>query len=712
MKLARNLIQGASGGLVAGAVIGLVEALYLLATSGAPDLLSPLYAVLLYGAIGLPFGLVGGLVVTPIGRFIGRDHPRSGTRLTEGQAWTVGAAAATTPMALFILRYIVNKAVYLEQGVPLTGLLAIVAVVGIVDLALFFGLSRVLDRAKGLLTAPGLVGTYGGLVAVTGVVALLPTGSDPRSSWAHGKPVPPALADKPDVLLIMVDTLRADFLGTYGMEGDPSPAIDAFAADGIVFERGYAQASWTRASGASLLTARYPSGHNAALKAARLPDEVVTWSEVLQDGGVTTGALMNNINMTSTFNFDQGYDTFIYESPDYPFLATESVFGLTFYKVVHKVNEKLFGKHKRVEDYYQPADVVLADAKGFIEANRDSRWGLFVQLMEPHDPYFEHPSVDGSGTAHYNGVGFARAEVEHPSSDPENIEYLKRVYRDEITFMDKHLKAFFDWMKAEGIYDDTLIVLTSDHGEEFFEHGGWWHGTTLYDEQTHVPIVVKLPGNALAGTRVPWQVRSIDIVPTITSVLGLPPGEKWDGEDLLADVRAWLEEEAAEEAAQLAAADGEPAEVTDAEPVTDGSGPDGEVAPAVDPCASYGHPWDRTVMSEENFEGNVLFSLRRDGFRYSTANEGNPRGLPTEELFDVVADPGEQANLAGSDGVVCGQYHADRQTDLGEELQLVVKAAAAGASRTTQACLSAEERQKLIALGYMEAAEGDDPDCP
>ena len=106
------------------------------------------------------------------------------------------------------------------------------------------------------------------------------------------------------------------------------------------------------------------------------------------------------------------------------------MFGLTFYKVVAKVLERLAPSHRTVHNYYQPADVVLSDAKAFISNNAESRWVLYAHLMEPHDPYFEHPIIDGSGSDDYNGVAYGRAEHEHP--DPADTEYLKRVYKQEI----------------------------------------------------------------------------------------------------------------------------------------------------------------------------------------------------------------------------------------------------------------------------------------
>lgn len=692
MNFARNVIQGAAGGVLGGSSLGLIEAVYHLTTSGAPDMLGPFYAVVLYGLLGLPFGIGAGVALTVLEKF--KPMGDNG----ESWAFTVGMIAGWAPMALFILRYVANKEVYLEQGVPMKGNLLILGAVGAValfDLVVFpkllSGPLAVLRQAKGV----------GGLLVVMGLATfgMHLSGGVADVDWSHGRGTPEALAEKPNVVLIMVDTLRADYLGTYGKEGEISPNIDAYADDAVVFEQGFAHASWTRASGASLLSSRIPSSHNTAVKAARMPDEVVLWSEVLHDNGVTTGALVNNINLTATFNFDQGYDTFIYEAPAYPFGATEGVFALTMYKVVHKLNEKIGGKigiPKAVDTFYQPAVKVLADARAFMTGNKDSRWALFVHLMEPHDPYFEHPNISGDGAAEYNGVGFARAEVEHP--DPADAEYLKGVYVDEITFMDKELGAFFDWMKREGVYDNSVIILTADHGEEFFEHGGWWHGTTLYEEQIHVPLIVKLPGNELGGTRVPWQARSIDVAPTIAAALDLEPGEGWQGKDLISDVRADLAEvEHREMTAQIQSESAEiTAEITGAEPVE----------PEVDPCAGYGHPYERMVISEEDFEGNQIASIRTGGLKFIKANEGNPRGLQTIELYDMAADPGETTNLIEKDLPLCdGEAASSKQRRLDKKLGEEIQNAMIGAVASDQAELSDDEIARLQALGYMDVVE-------
>jgi arylsulfatase A-like enzyme len=709
VNLSRNIIEGVAGGLGGGALLGLVEASFLLYTQGAPDLLSPLYAVILYALIGIPLGLGGGIALTVLEKF--GLFPRSDDAL----AFQFGVSGAVAPMLLFILMYLGNKVVYAEQGIPLTGKLVILGIVVVfAAAALTVGRALVQGPLKFAATGPGLLGSWVALIAATGAVSFVPVGDDPRATFASGKPVPAELNDKPNVLLIAIDTLRADALGTYGAEDDPSPVLDGIADDGIVFENFFANASWTRSSFASLWSSRIPSSHNADTKAARMADELELLSEVLQAKGVTTGNLANNINVTSTFNFDQGWDSFVYEAPAYSFGATESVFSLTFYKVVHKLNEKLGGA-KHVESFYQPVEVLTADAQRFIEANKDSRWMLGVHLMEPHDPFFEHPYIDGSGSEEFNGIGFARAEVEHP--DMKDAAYLAETYKHEVMHMDKKLASFVKWLKDSGNYDNTLIVITSDHGEEFGEHGGFWHGTTLYEEQIHVAMIVKLPGNQLAGTRVDWQSRLIDVAPTIAASLGIAPSTQWEGSDLLAEVR--------DELADIArmADDKTKAEALvarlKAEIESGTIGPDAETelaeaqaslermaTAADDPCAPYRRERDRVVVSEQDFEGNVISSIRKGGFKFIRANDDNPRGLDTQALFDIVADSGETKNLTGSDAQKCGQYFSDLPRTLDKDLGAVLVEAASQAADGGEAEMSAAEKQRLCALGYLSG-----PDC-
>ena len=216
---------------------------------------------------------------------------------------------------------------------------------------------------KILQTLRGALAAYGGLVVLTAVFSFSPEGNSRAASMAPEREQSEALAERPNILLIMVDTLRADHLGSYGFPDPISPRMDDLAADGVVFERAYAAASWTRASTASLFTSMPPSGHTCDVKVAMLPDEVTTIAELLQDQGYITAGLPNNINVTRSFNFHQGFDFFEYQAPEYIAGATESSSQLSMYNVVRKIRDRLTGGKKRVEDYYQPADVVLGNTQ-------------------------------------------------------------------------------------------------------------------------------------------------------------------------------------------------------------------------------------------------------------------------------------------------------------------------------------------------------------
>jgi len=664
MNVARNFIQAGAGGFLAGSFVGLGEALYL--AGAAPDPWALPYAWALYGVLGLVFGLLAGAGISIAQRWVA---------VTESRGFAIGAVSAGGPLALAIGRYLANKVIYLERGVPLSGQFAILAVV-VASVATTLVVVPILLRGPLaiLLRGPGILGLWGIVKAGLFAFAWTTQPADPRDAWGKDR----AATDSFHTLVILVDTLRADALGAYGGPVK-TPNFDALAADGILFEQASANASWTRASGASILSSQLPSGHSAAQKSSVLPEEVVTWPEVLQRKGVTNGALVNNINLTSTFGFNQGFDSFVYESPDYPFGATESVFGLSMYKLLVKVVDRLNGEHKEVTAYYQPADVVFSDAHRFMDS-QVGQWSLLLHLMEPHDPYFEHPSLSG-GKDDYSGVGVGRAELERP--DPSQRDHLRELYLGEVQFLDGKLGKFLGELKASGEYDNLLIILTADHGEEFMEHGGFWHGSSLYEEQLHVPLIVKLPKGKHAGTRVPWQVHSLDVGPTIVAQYGVAPHTSWQGRNLIPDVESWLTA-------------GAVAPVPDENGIVE--------VPIVDPCTQT-WPQARPAVAEQDFEGNALSAIRRDGAKYIRANAGNPRGLPESALFDLRKDPTEQHNLEQTGEPVCGTNPEVLKQRLVEELNLAIDLARSKGVNPENTKIDAAECERLKALGYVASDE-------
>ena len=653
-----GLLMGILGGVLGGALVGLAEAGWVVGNAaGDIDRMALPYAVVLYGLIGAGMGAgvgVGNLVLGRLWKGMQTAH-----------AWALGFVGALVPLGLVIGRYYANKVIYAEAGVPMSGNLALLAGFGVFAAIVFFGAPRLMAGPLSFLPrVGGSVGLWLGTLAAAAGFAVATAPAEPPMSPAGDQDA--ALAEQPNVLLIVVDTLRADHLSPYDDKwAGKTPTIQALADDGVVFEQAHANSSWTRPGFANIYTSMVPTSHTANVKSALLPDSVETLAEALKARGYVTGGLPNNTNVTSTFNFHQGFDYYPYMAPNMPFGATESTYQLAMYSVLRKVGERLQGDTKEVTDFYQPADTVLGISQDFIRAQGDRRWFLMAHLMEPHDPYFERP---------YNGTGYGRAEHEVPEAD--KVEYLKQTYATEIEWMDKDLTTFVAWLKESGQYDDTLIILTADHGEEFLEHGGWWHGTTLYQEQIHIPLIAKLPGSAHKGTRAPWTVRQIDIAPTIAAATATSVPDTWQGADLFGEDFATF---TAPPPAAPEAGDGEETDDTAV------AAPD-----PVDPRS-----FDRVVLAEEDFEGNQITAVRQGDWKLIQANEGNPRGLETSELYDLALDAGEQKNVSGSETSTREGLESIAKMEVG-------KAAGEAAEGGGQAELDPVECARLQALGYVD----------
>jgi uncharacterized protein (TIRG00374 family) len=616
---------GLGAGVIAGLLIGIVETFVIAreGLGGEAQVLwfGPLAYALVLGLGGLAGGVALGLLPME------RREIRGWTASLAWIALGVGPALAIT---LFRLR----RDVFHEQMPPVPVLAGVLGVAALLVLLLFFVGPRLfsgkLGHVMGAVPALGLALLVigGGAIAAR---ALVPAPDAPATPPA----APAALADKPNVLLIVIDTLRADALSCYGGDVE-AKAICGVAEDGGTVFTGMAHASWTKPSFASLLTSTLPSTHNAMSKTATLPQDLDLVSEVLQQHGYATGGIVANINLAPSFGFEQGYDEYRYLAPDYLFGAQESSSKLIAYQIGRKVGLKLKGGH-RVEDYYQPAPVVNEIATEWLDRHKDARWFLLLHYMDPHDPYFAHP---------HTGEAVARVEAEHP--DPSKAQRMRELYDGEIAFTDEHIAKIEQHLKQLGLWDETMIVITADHGEEFLEHGGWWHGKTLYEEQIAVPLLVKWPKNqVVAPPRADdHPARHKDVVPTILARAGAPIPPAMQGRDLAVPF----------------------AERSDAE---------------------------RMHYAEEDHEGNVLRAIRTKEWKLIEANEGNPRGLAPVELFAIDRDRDEKQNVADTEPAVTAEMreHADAQGQL---------AASQAVEQGEQAKLTREECERLRVLGYVE----------
>ena len=473
----RPVGAGIAGGLLAGAAVGLVEALISwFGAHGAGELPAIGWALVVYGLVGAAGGLGAGILAALL--------------RSDGFGLALGGVGAA--LTFVVARFRIIRDVFLEQlpqGALTTVLQAVGALAAVVLAVLVWRLLRGADARRRWPTRPLAAAA---LVAVLALAWTLAARMVPHAA----PPAPPARAaappNAPSILLIMVDTLRADHLSSYGYGAGRTPNIDSLATDGVRCAHTFSQASWTRPSVATILTSLYPSSHGAVHKADMLPDRVDTVAEVLSRGGYYTAGFADNVNVSPSFNFGQGFADYRYLAPDLFFHANEPAAQLTLYSGLRLVRERFLARRVDVHNYYQPAEVVTDTVIGWLDspAAKQGPFFLFAHYMDPHDPYFVHP---------FNGEGYAR--VANPNPPASVADKYRQLYDGEIAYLDEHLGRLFADLKRRGLYDKMLIVLTGDHGEEFHEHGGWWHGTTLYDEQIHVPLILKPPAGGARGRR-------------------------------------------------------------------------------------------------------------------------------------------------------------------------------------------------------------------
>jgi len=629
-RVMHNAGLGLAAGVIAGIVLGLAEALVIRAGGFGAEAQVLWYGPLAYAVVLGGLATLGGafLGVLPMGR-------------RESEGWTppLGLLGTLVPFGLFLTLFRLRRDVYHEQMPPVPVLLGVVAVAAVLALLLFFGGRRFMATPLGRLFRPvPALGALALAVAVGFFWSRVEVPQAPRPAAPTGVPAP--LADAPNLILVMVDTLRADHLSCYGHPTLETPHMCSLAEDGGTRFTGFSHASWTKPATASLLTSTVPSTHGAVSKPATLSEEIDLISEVLKARGYATGGIVSNINLAESFGFRQGYDEYHYLGPDYLAGARESSSKLILYQLARQVWFRV-KPGLRFGDFYQDSEVVNRVAFDWLERHADTRFFLFLHYMDPHDPYFEHP---------YDGYGIAR--VSDPDPDPERAAEMQRLYGEEIEYLDDNFGALLARLRALDLMEDTAIVLVSDHGEEFHEHGGWWHGLTLYEEQIHVPLLVRWPeGERGAPPLVETPLaRLIDVAPTLARLAGaeVPPGMQ--GMDLRQRTGELTER-------------------------------------------------DRIVFAEEDHEGNVLTAVRTEDWKLIRANEDNPRGLAPVELYDMASDGAQTVNR-----------HDDVPPEVVDALDAHMEAWRAYATgRAVQgggdAQLSKEECERLRVLGYVDSCD-------
>ena len=312
-----------------------------------------------------------------------------------------------------------------------------------------------------------------------------------------GRDEPP----RPNVFVYLIDALRADHVGAYGYDAATTPNIDRFAAEALRFEDAIAQSSWTKPTVASLFTGMLPPSHGVLLREHALPERATTLAEVLLAAGYRTAGFSTNPFVSRSFGLDQGFLDFTY----------------------------LDAEREGVRRAF--SDRVNGEVFRWLDERPDRPFFLYVHTIDPHAPYTP-PRADGSLGGGEAPPPVPACREQQPLSEAARRDLVAR-YDEEIAFNDASFGRFVAELRRRDLYDDSVIVLLSDHGEAFWEHRGWRHENFLYSEVLDIPLIVKPPrGAARAATD--GLAQQVDVLPTLLDLLRLPVPGAVQGRSLLA----------------------------------------------------------------------------------------------------------------------------------------------------------------------------------
>jgi arylsulfatase A-like enzyme len=423
------------------------------------------------------------------------------------------------------------------------------------------------------------------------------------------EPSPPPLT-----ILISIDTLRPDHLGVYGYSRPTSPRIDAFASRAVVFENASSTSPWTLPAHASLLTGRYPRNHRLISHERRLPLSVMTIAARLKQARFDTRAVVNTHNLSERFGLEYGFSKFRY--------VEESV------------------------DRVSPSTWITDQAIEWIGEPRERPLFLFMHYYDAHSDYTAFPEHRAAFEAPYGGeidgstvqlLNFRRGRGEINAAD---ADHLIDLYDAGIRQVDEELQRLFAFLRESGKLDSALVILTSDHGEEFLEHGSVLHGQTHYAEVLRIPLIIRYPPR-LPALRIRSPVSLVDVLPTILGLLGEAPMADVDGLDL--------------------------------SPLWN------------DPSAQTISQFDqRALFSGGDHLGGATRSIQQGTFKLIYDAETDAR-----ELYDLSADPDERANIA------------EFRNDVAQSLESALMGTGSGVvSEGVPVELTDEEKALVEALGY------------
>jgi arylsulfatase A-like enzyme len=331
--------------------------------------------------------------------------------------------------------------------------------------------------------------------------------TDPRAARAN--------AARPNILLISIDALRPDHLGCYGYSRPTSPRIDELAAEGALFENAISSTSWTLPAHAALFTGLVDSVHGCVDTDRRLAENRHTLAERLREAGYATVGFFSGPYLHPVFGLGQGFDEYV-DCTSYAELMESD--GADSKSVD---NQRVHTASHR--DITSPQ--LYARVGAWLRARERRPFFMFVHMWDVHFDFIPPPPYDTRFDPEYRGTftgrDFLFNAAVNASMPRRDLEHVIALYDGEIAWTDKHVGRMLDDLDALGLGGSTIVVLLSDHGTEFFEHGRKAHRQSLYDEVIRIPLIVRYPGRIAAGQRHADQACIVDVLPTILDLAGL-----------------------------------------------------------------------------------------------------------------------------------------------------------------------------------------------
>lgn len=321
-----------------------------------------------------------------------------------------------------------------------------------------------------------------------------------------------------NVVLVSIDTLRPDHLGCYGYYRATSPTIDQLAQGGVRFENAFSSTTWTLPAHLALLTSLPDLVHIVLTEANLLDQRRITLAEIMKENKYRTYGIFTAPFLLPRWGFDQGFDDYIDAT-----LYDKNLDGAEMLNASER-DRTTPGAMEKIEE--------------LLDKNSDRPFLIFLHLFDVHPDFIPPPHYDTMFDPGYegniDGIDIMNNPAIHKDMALEDLDHLRALYDGEIRFVDEvGIAGLLNILTERGLIENTLIIITSDHGEEFFEHGVFGHRQNLYDTTLRIPLIFWCPKLLPAGLVVKNQVRIIDIMPTILDLLGLPQSPEGLGDSLV-----------------------------------------------------------------------------------------------------------------------------------------------------------------------------------